>query len=37
MCGENLVILAQICDKLLHGQAKFPSFLSQNDQNDLED
>ena len=32
----NLVILAQICDKLSSGQAKFPRILSQNGQNDLE-
>ena len=24
MFGANLVIPAQICDELLHGQAKFP-------------
>ena len=32
----NLVIPAQICDKLLCGQAEFPKILSQNGQNDLE-
>ena len=36
MFGANLVILAQICDELLCGQAKFPRILSQNDQNDIE-
>ena len=36
MFGANLVILAQICDELLHRQAKFPRILSQNGQNDLE-
>ena len=36
MIGANLVILAQICDELWRGQAKFPSILSQNGQNDLE-
>ena len=30
--GANLVILAQIYDELLHGQAKFPGILSQNGQ-----
>ena len=30
MFSINLVILAQICDKLLCGQAKFPRILSQN-------
>ena len=29
MFGANLVILAQICDELSHGQAKFPRILSQ--------
>ena len=37
MFGANLVILAQICDELSCGQAKFPTILSQNGQNDLED
>ena len=32
----NLVILAQICDELPHGRAKFRRILSQNDQNDIE-
>ena len=36
MFGANLVILAQICDKLSYGQANFPRILSQNSQNDLE-
>ena len=36
MFGANLVILAQIYDELLHGQAKFPKSLRQNGQNDLE-
>ena len=36
MFGENLVILAQICDELLRGQAKFPRILSQKGQNDCE-
>ena len=36
MLGANLVILAQIYDELLRGQAKFPRILSQNGQNDLE-
>ena len=36
MLGANLVILAQIYDKLSHRQAKFPRILSQNGQNDLE-
>ena len=36
MLGANLVILAQICDELSCGQAKFPTSLSQNGQNDLE-
>ena len=31
MFGANLVILAQIYDELLHGQAEFPIILSQND------
>ena len=35
MFGANLVILAQICDELLHGQAEFPRILSQNSQNDF--
>ena len=30
MFQANLVILAQICDKLSHGQAEFPRILSQN-------
>ena len=30
MFDANLVILAQIYDELLHGQAKFPRILSQN-------
>ena len=34
--GANLVIKAQICDKLLGGQAKFLRMLSQKWQNDLE-
>ena len=34
--GANLVILAQICDELSHGQAEFPRLLSQNGQNDFE-
>ena len=34
--GVNLVIAAQIHDKLLCGQAKFPRILSQNCKNDLE-
>ena len=29
MFGANLVILAQICDELSHGQAKFTKILSQ--------
>ena len=33
--GANLVILAQIHFKLLHGKAKFPRILSHNGQNDL--
>ena len=36
MFGANLVILAQICDELLRGQAEFPRILTQNGQNDLE-
>ena len=36
MFGANLVILAEIYDKLWHGQAEFPRILSQNGQNDLE-
>ena len=36
MFGENLVILAKICDELSRGQTKFPRILSQNGQNDLE-
>ena len=36
MFGANLVILAQICVELLHGQAEFPRILSQNSQNDFE-
>ena len=36
MFGANLVILAQIYDELLHGQAKFPRIPSQNGRNDLE-
>ena len=36
MLGANLVILAQICDESLCGQAEFPRILSQNGQNDLE-
>ena len=36
MFGANLVILAQIYDELLCGQAGFPRILSQNGQNDLE-
>ena len=31
MFGANLVILAQICDELLCGQAKFPRTSSQQD------
>ena len=34
--GADLVIPAQICNNLLHGQVKFPRILSQNGQNDLE-
>ena len=34
--GANLVIPAQICDELLHRQAKFPGILRQSGQNDLE-
>ena len=37
MFDANLVIVAQIYDELLCGQAKFPRILSQNGQNDLED
>ena len=29
-CCANLVILAQMCDELSCGQAKFPRILSQN-------
>ena len=29
MFGANLVILAQICDELSHGQAEFPRILCQ--------
>ena len=36
MFGANLVILAQICDELSHGQAEFPRILNQNGQNYLE-
>ena len=36
MFGANLVILPQICDELLRGQAKFPRILSQIFRNDLE-
>ena len=36
MFGANLVILAQIHDELLRGQAGFPRILSQNDQKHLE-
>ena len=36
MFGANLVILAQIYDELLRGQAEFPRILSQNGQNDPE-
>ena len=36
MFGANLVILAQIYDELLCGQAEIPRILSQNCQNDLE-
>ena len=36
MLGANLMILAQIYDELLCGQAEFPRILSQNGQNDLE-
>ena len=35
MFGASLVILAQICDELSHGQAKFPRIMGQNGQNDL--
>ena len=34
--GTNLVIVAQIYEKLLQRQAKFPRSLSQNGQNDLD-
>ena len=34
--GANLLMLAQICEELSCGQAKFPRILSQNGQNDLE-
>ena len=37
MFGANLVIPAQIWDKLSHGHAKFPKILSQNGQSELED
>ena len=37
MFDANVVIPAQICDELLHGQVEFPTILSQNGQNDLED
>ena len=30
MFGANLVILAQFCDELAHGQAEFPIILCQN-------
>ena len=36
MFGANLVILAQICDELSCGQARFPRILSQKGQNYLE-
>ena len=36
MLGANLVILAQIYDKLSRGQAKLTGILSQNGQNDLQ-
>ena len=36
MFGANLVILAQICDELLFGKAKFSRMLSQNGQNDVD-
>ena len=36
MLRANLVILAQIRDNLLCGQAEFSQILSQNGQNDLE-
>ena len=36
MFVEKFVIQAQICDELMHGQAKFPKILSQNGRNDLE-
>ena len=35
MFGANLVILAQMYDELLRGQAKIPKILSQNGHNDL--
>ena len=35
MFGANLVILAQICDELSHGEVKFPKILSQNTRNTL--
>ena len=34
--SANLVIPAQICDDLSHGQVKFPRILSQNGQNNVE-
>ena len=37
MFSANMVILSQICDDLLCGQAKFPRILRQNGQNDLKD
>ena len=36
MFGANLVIPAQICDELLHGQGEFPRILNESGQNDLE-
>ena len=36
MFGTNLVILAQICDDLACGQAKFPRIMRQHAQNDIE-
>ena len=36
MFAAHLVILAQICDELSRGKAKFPRILSQKGQNDLE-
>ena len=36
MFGANLVIVAQMCDELSHGQSEFPRILSQNGQNDLD-